>query len=691
MNILRNSVYDIHFPREDTVRVLSVDKDRVVVISLLKQNTLPYEIALTDFEDALQNGSAVQNTEILPAYTPQPTEKQEEAMEKSWSIIGEFVQNEPDCFDKKVRSRFIAEKSKKTGLQRKQIQNLLYRYWSRGMTKYALYPKYEQRGGAGKQRSGTSMGRPTLYPRNAERIPIGEVERGYIEEAIKKYYNRNTKCSLADAYREMIKMHYTDTNTNTVCSSYPTLGQFRYHAKEYINSKKRFGSRIYNKDKRGITGSSRSEALGPGDVYQIDATLADIYLVSHYDRTAIVGRPELYFVVDVFSRMIVGFYTCLESASWENARLALLNAFTDKVAFCRNYEIGISEDEWPCKGIPRELIVDNAELISKASNAIITGLGLTVKNEPAYRPDLKGIVESRFRLLNIKEKAKLPGAVLPDFSQRGSPDYRLDAKLTLTEFTKIIIHFVLNHNQRIMRDHPQFTPDIIRDNVPAIPIELWNWGVRHRTGSLREMPWESLNLALSQRETAQVTKSGIRFHGMLFECETAKRDNWFSKARISGGWKIDVAYNASEVDRIYWLADIRTVEVCCRTADSKAQFSGLSIEEVDWLSRSLAGQRNAYQDITLQADIDHDAEVEAIVKEAEQSSRTISFEGAKMKAKPKQIRENRKRENELMKAEAEAKRVKETAENETPENEDYSDDPYGYDAMFAEYAEEGDD
>ena len=100
MNILRNSVYDIHFPREDTVRVLFVDKDCVVVISLLKQNTLPYEIALTDFEDALQNGSAVHNTEILPAYTPQPTKKQEEAMEKSWSIIGEFVQNEPDCFDK---------------------------------------------------------------------------------------------------------------------------------------------------------------------------------------------------------------------------------------------------------------------------------------------------------------------------------------------------------------------------------------------------------------------------------------------------------------------------------------------------------------------------------------------------------------------------------------------------------------
>lgn len=73
------------------------------------------------------------------------------------------------------------------------------------------------------------------------------------------------------------------------------------------------------------------------------------------------------------------------------------------------------------QGTAAALAVDNGELISKASNAIIDGLGITVKNEPAWRPDLKGIVESRFRLLNLATKAKLPGSVLPDFNNAARP------------------------------------------------------------------------------------------------------------------------------------------------------------------------------------------------------------------------------------------------------------------------------
>ena len=216
----------------------------------------------------------------------------------------------------------------------------------------------------------------------------------------------------------MIKEHYTDPDTGLLFEAYPTENQFRYRAAQFVDEKKRAGSVKYNKDMRGILGSSRQEADGPGAVYQIDATVADIYLVSHTDPYAVVGRPELYFVTDVFSRMIVGFYACLSSASWDNARSALLNAFTDKVDFCRTYGIHICSEDWPCVGLPRALVVDNGELISKASNAIISELGITVKNEPAWRPDLKGIVESRFRLLNISTKAALPGAVLPDAAQR---------------------------------------------------------------------------------------------------------------------------------------------------------------------------------------------------------------------------------------------------------------------------------
>ncbi len=51
---------------------------------------------------------------------------------------------------------------------------------------------------------------------------------------------------------------------------------------------------------------------GPGSRYEIDATIADVYLLSA-DRQRVIGRPTLYVVVDVFSRMVAGFYIGLET------------------------------------------------------------------------------------------------------------------------------------------------------------------------------------------------------------------------------------------------------------------------------------------------------------------------------------------------------------------------------------------
>ena len=290
---------------------------------------------------------------------------------------------------------------------------------------------------------------------------------------------------------------------------------------------------------------------------------------------------------------------------------------------CHQYGIEITEDQWPCKGLPRALAVDNGELISKASNAIIDGLGITVKNEPAWRPDLKGIVESRFRLLNLATKAKLPGSVLPDFQQRGAPDYRMDAILTLTEFTQVVIHFILEHNSRSMGQHPQPMPDLLKDNVPPIPLALWRWGIRYRAGNLRQVAPELLQIALSQRDQATVTARGIKFHSLYYQCPTALTENWFSKARTKHSWKIDIAYQPNAMDCIYWLKGNGTHEVCVRTGDSSQLYIGNTLEEIDWLQQQQKIQKAAYTDISLQSSIDSSTAIDEIIAKAEAAKKTI--------------------------------------------------------------------
>ncbi|MEQ2428995.1 hypothetical protein [Enterocloster hominis (ex Hitch et al. 2024)] len=62
----------------------------------------------------------------------------------------------------------------------------------------------------------------------------------------------------------------------------------------------------------------------------MDATEADIYLVSRFDRTAVVGRPNIYMAVDTATQLIAGIYIGLDAG--ETAVMACLaNAASDKV------------------------------------------------------------------------------------------------------------------------------------------------------------------------------------------------------------------------------------------------------------------------------------------------------------------------------------------------------------------------
>jgi hypothetical protein len=97
---------------------------------------------------------------------------------------------------------------------------------------------------------------------------------------------------------------------------------------------KRFSKRRFeNLTKLLLTGTLR-EVRGPGARYYIDATIADVYIVSRYNRNRIIGRPTLYLVVDQFSRLIVGIYVGLEPPCWVGAMLALWNCSIDKVGYC---------------------------------------------------------------------------------------------------------------------------------------------------------------------------------------------------------------------------------------------------------------------------------------------------------------------------------------------------------------------
>ena len=491
------------------------------------------------------------------------TSAQRDKRDENWALIQPLIVAQPRSFNSEHRAAIVEEILATTSTSRKTLYRQIRRYWQRGMTPNALLPDYANSGAPGRPRRAGSekRGRPTVF--GLPGMNIDATARRQIKDAVTRFFGRERRYNVAEAHQLLLETCYMETSVDpatgrqrkTLRLPYPSIGQFRYWLEKdndsFAMDRKRRTPRVYDKDIRGILGTSTAEVIGPGSRWQIDATIADIYLVSRMDRSRIVGRPTLYFAIDVFSRMIVGLHVGLEAPSWVGAMSALVNAASDKVAFCKAHGIEIEAEDWPCQGLPDVLLGDRGEMLGERAEVLVKHFGVRLENTPPYRADLKGIVEKRFHLIQADFGPYVPGYEEPDFRQRGARDYRLDATLTIDEFTAVIISCVLAHNLRHLRDYPR-DMQMIADDVPSTPIDLWEWGIARRSGQPRRYSEEKVRLSLLPEAEATVTETGIRFHGCFYSCAEAVAGHWFDRARQRGSWKVRISYDTRSLDTI-WL------------------------------------------------------------------------------------------------------------------------------------------
>jgi putative transposase len=98
-------------------------------------------------------------------------------------------------------------------------------------------------------------------------------------------------------------------------------------------------------------------ADAPLAVAQIDHTPMDVIVVDEEHRQPI-QRPSLTVVIDVHSRMVLGFAIYLEKPSAFTAGLAIAHAVLPKEQWLA--EVGVEAD-WPCWGKMRKIHCDNAK------------------------------------------------------------------------------------------------------------------------------------------------------------------------------------------------------------------------------------------------------------------------------------------------------------------------------------------
>jgi len=647
--------------------------------NLSSTSRTPLEFNTANVSEGIVNG--IYETDVFTIQTrPEETLtiKERAYRDKNWGLIQEVVNREPEIYIKHQRSQLLLSLSEKSGVKANNIYAFLDRYWRSGKSKNGLLPLYSNCGAKGKTRKKATKKdeHKKQTSRRSGKI-LTNADYSNFEKTIRKYYLTREKRSLTSTYEKLLQDYYTSKTDDGrlklfAHSETPTFRQFQYwyhKNNDIINiSKKRDGEREFELNGRAVLGKSDYGMMGPGAQFQVDATVGDVYLVSQFDYTSIIGRPVLYFIIDTFSRMVVGMSVGLEGPSWSSLAAAITNMAADKVSFCKQYGIEISESNWPCHHVPASLLGDRGELESKNADTLVNMFGIRIVNAPPYRADLKGIVEQHFRTINVNAVSLLPGNVKPDMSKRGGHDYRLDATLDIRKLTQIIIKCVLYYNNFHYMDSFEKNESMMAATVDAIPIKLWEWGIENCSGALREVPEESVKFAVLPTANATVTEKGIRFKGLYYICKRAKSEMWFEKARANKYWSINISYDPREMTNIYiWDNDSKQYDVC-HLLDWNSKNAGKALAEILYEQQKERLEGKRLKAAALEAKVNLNADIDSIVAEAKQIGKSTPVKSKSERVS--NIRENRAVERAKMQdgEMATATSVPETSTSSSPAN-----------------------
>lgn len=441
--------------------------------------------------------------------------------------------------------------------------------------------------------------------------PRESVRRTDFEDAIRKYYFSAKRNSLRTAYELFILDNYT--NRGILADEIPSWSSFRlYYFRHFKNDPQkeiaREGLTSYQRNTRPLYGSAMQyrESIG---CYQMDETQGDIYLVSKWDRSKVIGRPNIYLAIDIASGLIAGVYVGLDAG--ETALMACVaNAVMDKAEYCAAYGIKLNPADWPSYGLPSEIISDRGgEFTGNRIDELCICYGIDRQALPPFRAEEKPLVERANELIQESYKSMLRGygVIGDDVGERWATDYRKQAVLTLDEYTAIVIHTVIALNKgRVLTDIGHLPVE-----APNIPAQLWQWLKDQGKSSLLDVDAEEIYCRSLPRTAGKITRKGILFNGMRYLPERG--------AELTVGTKIEFAYDTQNTSRIFVVSEDKNM-IPCVLAPSSSRYGGCDMADAAVIRREEAEREKAARQTELEARVAMRGEIEKIIRQAEAQS-----------------------------------------------------------------------
>jgi putative transposase len=193
----------------------------------------------------------------------------------------------------------------------------------------------------------------------------------------------------------------------------------------------------------------------PLAVVQIDHTPADIILVDDIYRKPI-GRPYITMAIDVFSRMVVGYYLSFDAPSVTSVGMCVAQAILPKGEWLILHKV---DAKWPVSGLMTTIHVDNgSDFRSESFRNSCMMYNIRLEYRPVKQPRYGGHIE---RLLGtmLKEIHDLPGTTFSSIKERDEYDSEKHATMTKSEFETWLVTLICKVYHKRLHSSIGMTPE----------------------------------------------------------------------------------------------------------------------------------------------------------------------------------------------------------------------------------------
>ena len=399
----------------------------------------------------------------------------------------------------------------------------------------------------------------------ASHVVLNDEIKQHFAEAL-AYYKKSRNITIQAAFDEMNNLHYTKVE---IVNGVPTpilyppatrpsykqfYNYFQTHLTEQEKDLIKTSAREQRNNKRLLTSDSLFDVHGPGDVVEIDACEADISLVSMLDKNQTVGRPIVYFMIDVYSRIILAVSIAFDNNSIVGLTNLFLNLADDKKAYCQRFGMDFDNPAlWPSNIIPNKVRVDHgAEFKGKEFERICKELNIERNLVPVATGSMKGIVEQSFRQLHLKQNPHLGKCGL--IEKRYDSKHHVEATLNIQQYTQMVIAFILSHNQQCLTGYP-LTKDMIEKKQQPVPYLLWEYGTKQYGAPRPITNYQQFVFNLMVPVKAKLSKKGICYKNLWYLPSTME-DPFLSREMFDAGTKkvpFEVRIDPRDVGHVYYI------------------------------------------------------------------------------------------------------------------------------------------